>query len=147
MITFNKRGIYGYEIEPLLADLQSLGRFGANRDMTKRIRAYEADWARLQHEKPGWPVDALDVQFHHLLTAWLRFHRGMLIGELVPEALRYLRENPASPALQFFEHIVVDEYQDLNRAEQELIDVLAAGKHLSVVGDVDQSIYLSLIHI
>ena len=141
LITFNNRGIYGYEVEPLLADLQPLGNFGANRDMTKRIRAFEADWARLQHEQPGWPVDALDVQFHHLLTAWLRFHRGMLIGELVPEALRYLRDNPASPALQLFDHIVVDEYQDLNRAEQELIDVLSAGKELSIVGDVDQSIY------
>ena len=141
LITFNNRGIYGYEVEPLLVDLQPLGNFGAKRDMTKRIRAFEADWARLQHEQPGWPVDALDVQFHHLLTAWLRFHRGMLIGELVPEALRYLRDNPASPALQLFDHIVVDEYQDLNRAEQELIDVLSAGKQLSIVGDVDQSIY------
>lgn len=109
LITFNTRGIYGYEVEPLLADLQPLGHFGAKRDMTKRIRAFEADWARLQHEQPGWPIDTLDVQFHHLLTAWLRFHRGMLIGELVPEALRYLRDNPASLALQLFDHIVVDE--------------------------------------
>ncbi len=64
-----------------------------------------------------------------------------MIGELVPEALRYLRNNPASPAFEDYDHIVVDEYQDLNRAEQELIDILAAGRHLSIVGDVDQSIY------
>jgi DNA helicase-2/ATP-dependent DNA helicase PcrA len=141
LITFNSRGIYGYEVEPLLADLQPFGNFGPKREMTKRIRAFEADWARLQHEQPGWPIQPLDVQFHHLLTSWLRFHRGMLIGELVPEALRYLRDNPASAALQLYDHIVVDEYQDLNRAEQELIDVLSAGKQLSIVGDVDQSIY------
>lgn len=141
LITFNDRGIYGYEVVPLLADLQPLGQFGAKRDMTQRIRAFEADWARMQHEQPGWPIEPIDVQFHHLLTAWLRFHRGMLIGELVPEALRYLRDNPASPALQLYDHIVVDEYQDLNRAEQELIDVLSAGKQLSIVGDFDQSIY------
>ena len=124
-----------------LADLQPLGNFGARREMTRRIRAFEADWARMQHQQPGWPVDPIDQQFHILLTAWLRFHRGMLIGELVPEALRYLQNNPASPALQQYDHIVVDEYQDLNRAEQELIDVVAAGKNLSIVGDVDQSIY------
>lgn len=141
LLTFNNRGIYGYEAEPLLADLMPLGNFGPKRDMTKRIRAFEADWARLQNEQPGWPTDPIDIQFHHTLIAWLRFHRGMLIGELVPEALRYLRENPASPALQLYDHIVVDEYQDLNRAEQELIDVLSAGKQLSIVGDVDQSIY------
>ncbi|MDP2816569.1 MAG: UvrD-helicase domain-containing protein, partial [Rectinemataceae bacterium] len=109
--------------------------------MTKRIRAFEADWARLQNQQPGWPVDPIDQTFHIALTEWLLFHKGILIGELVPEALRYLRNNPASLALQQYDYIVVDEYQDLNRAEQELIDVLAAGKNLSVVGDVDQSIY------
>ena len=141
LITFNNKGVSGFEVEPLLADLQPLGDFGARRAMTRRIRAFEADWARMQHQQPGWPIDAVDQQFHNALTAWLRFHSGMLIGELVPEALRYLRNNPASPALQQYDHIVVDEYQDLNRAEQELIDVMAAGRSLSIVGDVDQSIY------
>ena len=141
LLTFNNKGVNGFEVEPLLADLHSLGNFGARREMTRRIRAFEADWARMQHEQPGWPADPIDQQFHNALAAWLQFHRGMLIGELIPEALRYLRNNPASPTLQRFDHIVVDEYQDLNRAEQELIDVVASGKHLAVVGDVDQSIY------
>ena len=141
LLTFDKVKIYRFEAEPLLEDLSALGNFGAKKQMTRRIRAFEAAWARLQHQQPGWPIDPIDRQFHDLLTSWLTFHRGMLIGELVPEALRYLRNNPASPTLQLYDHIVVDEYQDLNRAEQELIDVLAAGKQLSIVGDVDQSIY------
>jgi len=141
LVTFNNKGINGFEVEPLLADVQPLGRFGARRDMTARIRAFEADWARMQHQQPGWPIEPIDQQFHIVLTDWLKFHRGMLIGELVPEALRYLRNNPASPTLQQFDHIVVDEYQDLNRAEQELIDIVAMQKSLSIVGDVDQSIY------
>lgn len=141
LISFNKKGVYGFEIEPLLADLEPLGDFGARREMTRRIRAFEADWARLQHQQPGWPVDPIDQQFHTLLTSWLQFHKGMLIGELVPEALRYLRNNPASTTLQEYDHIVVDEYQDLNKAEQELIDLVVAENYLSIVGDVDQSIY------
>lgn len=141
LITFNNKGVNGFEVEPLLADLQPRGSFGARREMTGRIRAFEGDWARMQHEQLGWPIELIDQQFHIALTAWLRFHKGMLIGELVPEALRYLRSNPASPALQQYDHIVIDEYQDLNRAEQELIDIVAAGKNLSIVGDVDQSIY------
>ena len=40
-----------------------------------------------------------------------------------------------------FDHVIVDEYQDLNRAEQVLIDRLARNGNLAVVGDVDQSIY------
>lgn len=141
LLSFSKSKIFRFEAEPLIEDVGSLGNFGTKREITKRIRAFEADWARLQHEQPGWPDDPTDQAFHQALTSWLRFHRGILIGELVPEALRYLRNNPASPAFQAYDHIVVDEYQDLNRAEQELIDVLAAGRHLSIVGDVDQSIY------
>jgi len=141
LLSFAKSKIYRFEIAPLIEDMRTFGNFGSKKEMTTRIRAFEADWARLQHQQPGWPVDPGDQAFHQHLTAWLRFHRGMLIGELVPEALRYLRNNPASPAFQRYDHIVVDEYQDLNRAEQELIDILAAGRHLSIVGDVDQSIY------
>ena len=141
LLTFTKSGIYRFELEPLTADISVHGDFGTKRDMTKRIRAFEADWARLQHEQPGWPINPVDQTFHQHLTDWLRFHRGMLIGELVPETLRYLRNNPASPAFEMYDYIVVDEYQDLNRAEQELIDVLSTGKHLSIIGDVDQSIY------
>jgi len=141
LLSFDKVKIYRFEAEPLLEDLSTLGNFGSKKQMTKRIRAFEAAWARLQHQQPGWPIEPIDRQFHDVLTDWLTFHRGMLIGELVPEALRYLRNNPASPAMQQYDHIVVDEYQDLNRAEQELIDVLANGRQLSIVGDVDQSIY------
>jgi superfamily I DNA/RNA helicase len=141
LITFNNKGVSGFEVEPLLADLQPLGDFGAKREMTRRVRAFEADWARMQNQQPGWPIEPIDQHFHIALIEWLRFHMGILIGELVPEALRYLRNNPASLALQQYDNIVVDEYQDLNRAEQELIDVVAMGRNLSIVGDIDQSIY------
>ena len=65
----------------------------------------------------------------------------MLIGELVPEAYRHLRDNPACEALSAFDHVIVDEYQDLNRAEQDLIDLLGGNGQTAIVGDVDQSIY------
>ncbi len=41
-----------------------------------------------------------------------------------------------------FRHILVDEYQDTNRAQNELVLLLAGGHHqVSVVGDSDQSVY------
>lgn len=141
LLTFQTNKVSRFEVGPLIEDLGALGTFGAKRAITKRILAFEADWARLQHEQPGWPIDPLDQAFHEHLTRWLRFHQGMLIGELVPEALRYLRNNPSSPVLEDYDHIIADEYQDLNRAEQELLDILARGRHLSIVGDVDQSIH------
>lgn len=141
LVTFSSSGVLQYEGGVLLADLVSAGNFGHKRDCAKRIRAFEAAWARLQAHVPGWPPDAIDKAFHNELLRWLRFHRAMLIGELVPEALRFLRNNPASWVLNAFDHVIVDEYQDLNRAEQELIDLLAAHGAMAIVGDVDQSIY------
>ena len=141
LLTFSKSGILRFEAEPMLQDISEAGPFGEKRDCTKRVRAFEADWARLQSEQPGWPTNAVDAQFHEALLAWLRFHRSMLIGELVPEALRYLRNNPNADALEAFDHVIVDEYQDLNKAEQSLIDLLAANGNQAIVGDVDQSIY------
>lgn len=141
LVSFNRSGILQFEIAPLLEDLKALGAFGTKRDCTKRVRAFEAAWARLQSETPGWPTDTVDHQFHDLLLAWLRFHEALLIGEVVPEALRYLRHNPVCPDLQAFDHVIVDEYQDLNRAEQVLLDLLSRNGNSAVVGDEDQSIY------
>lgn len=41
-----------------------------------------------------------------------------------------------------FQHLLVDEYQDINRVQYELVKLLAAGhRNLCVVGDDDQSVY------
>ncbi len=141
IVTFAKSGVLQFEGKVMLDDLLSAGAFGPKRDCARRIRAFEAAWARLQSELPGWPQDPIDRQFQAALISWLRFHRAILIGELVPEALRFLRNNPAATACAAFDHVIVDEYQDLNKAEQDLIDLLAGNGSTAIVGDVDQSIY------
>ena len=141
IITFSKSGSLQFEGAIMLHDISRSGRFGGRRDCTKRIRAFEAAWARLQSEDPGWPADPVDQRFQVELVDWLRFHEAMLIGELVPEALRYLRNNPLSPSLSEFDHVIVDEYQDLNRAEQVIVDQLSQSGDTAIVGDSDQSIY------
>jgi len=135
------RPLAAFEIEPLLADLRIAASGRDKREMRKLIGAYESAWARLQHETPGVPRTADDLRFEDALIDWLRFHRAMLIGELVPFAYRYLRDNPASPELQQYSHVLVDEYQDLNKAEQEVAAQLASNGNLIIVGDDDQSIY------
>lgn len=123
----------------LLQDLRNAG-LGGVRNCGKKLLAFSAAWARLQHEQPGWPNDAHDQAYQAALLTWLRFHQAMLIGELIPEGIKYLRNNPQSSYRTAFDHVLVDEYQDLNRAEQRLVDLLANGS-LVVVGDEDQSIY------
>jgi DNA helicase II / ATP-dependent DNA helicase PcrA len=133
------RPLNRFEIEPLLYDLPAI--FGNKRDRAKRIRAYEAAWARLQHEQPGYAQAEIDADFERVLTAWLRFHEGMLIGEIIPELYRYLKNNPQSMERSMYDHVLVDEYQDLNKAEQAVIDLLSSNASLCVVGDDDQSLY------
>jgi superfamily I DNA/RNA helicase len=121
-------------------DLARCGQ-GGLRELGRRLKAFNAAWARLQSDQPGWPRDPVDRSFQINLLDWLRFHQAMLIGELVPQALRYLRENPACEERYLFDHTLIDEYQDLNRSEQELLDLLAGAGTLTIVGDEDQSIY------
>lgn len=134
------RPLLDYEKRFLLQDLHDR-EFGNIHARRRRLKAFEAAWARLQSEQPGWPQDPVDRRFHQQLIDWLSFHHAMLIGELVPEALRYLRNNPASPERTTFSHILVDEYQDLNAAEQEFIQLIAENARLTIIGDEDQSIY------
>ncbi len=130
-----------FEYETLLQYLKEREKYGSKRECAKRILAYEAAWARLQSDEPGWPETGIDRDFQSDLLDWLQFHDAMLIGELIPQALNHLRNNPQNEYLGRFDHVIVDEYQDLNRAEQELLDLLSGGGSQFIVGDVDQSIY------
>ena len=141
VVAFNKAKVLQFEASTMLADVVAAGEFGGKRECSRRIRAFEAAWARLQSEEPGWPQDPVDALFQTALLDWLMFHGAILIGELVPQAYRYLRDNPACEALSAFDHVIVDEYQDLNRAEQDVIDLLGRNGQTAIVGDVDQSIY------
>ena len=72
---------------------------------------------------------------------WLKTHKAMLIEELVPIALGYVRNNPECDERKAYAHVLVDEYQDLNVPEQEFIDLVSENANLTVIGDENQSIY------
>jgi DNA helicase II / ATP-dependent DNA helicase PcrA len=72
--------------------------------------------------------DANVMDFDDLLVHW----RTLLIEH--PEAATALKAK--------FRHILVDEYQDTNRLQGEIVDLMASNrKNLTVVGDDAQSIY------
>jgi len=137
------RPLMRFEERFMLEDLgleQGYHHEGYN-DRKNRLKAFEAAWARQQDEQPGWPITDPDRHFQGILNEWLLYHKAMLIGELVPLTLRYMRDNPGCQERGQYRYVLVDEYQDLNRAEQSLIDLLAGNRSLTVVGDEDQSIY------
>lgn len=140
VIDRNPRPLLAFEERFLLEDLKA-DEFGGVNQCQRRLNAFNAAWARLQSEQPGWPKNVIDQSFHQQLMSWLRFHRSILIGELVTIAHNYLRDNPTSEFKCEFAHVLVDEYQDLNRADQALIDLLTEESNVIVIGDEDQSIY------
>ena len=133
------RPLNAFELEPLIYDLKEA--HGGKKRVDKLIKAYEAAWARLQHEQPGYARLEEDEAFQSDLLQWLQFHKAMLIGEVIPELHRYLHRNPGADERSEYSHILVDEFQDLNRAEQDVIRLLSDAADVCIVGDDDQSIY------
>ncbi|NDV88329.1 UvrD-helicase domain-containing protein [Aurantimonas aggregata] len=133
------RPLNEFELKPLICDL--MGAHGGKRAVDKLKKAYEAAWARLQHHQPGYALTPADAAFQADLLAWLKFHESMLIGEVIPQLHQYLHSNPAAGERNEFRHILVDEYQDLNRAEQGVVELLSGAAEVCIVGDDDQSIY------
>ena len=65
----------------------------------------------------------------------------MDFDDLLMNTVRLFREHPdvLEHYRERFEHILVDEYQDTNQAQNEIVLLLAGGHHnVCVVGDTDQ---------
>ena len=132
------RPLNDFEESPLICDLKE---HGGKRAIKKLMKAYEAAWARLQNQQPGYIPSSTDKAFRDDLLAWLKFHEALLIGEVIPQLYQYLHSNPAADERIEYNHILVDEYQDLNRVEQSVIELLSGASEVCIVGDDDQSIY------
>jgi len=74
----------------------------------------------------------------------LRKAAALDFDDLLLRAVDLLRDHPDVRAAwsQRFQYLMVDEFQDTNRAQEELVRLLAGTKkNVCVVGDEDQSIY------
>lgn len=128
-----------HELIPMLYDLGN--EFGTLNDKRKKLEEFEANWARFQDETPGIQLSDCDKLFEKAIMNWLCTHKAMIIGEMIRETYKYLRDNPQCAEKNMFDHVLVDEYQDLNKSEQLVIDFLADKSNIAVIGDDDQSIY------
>jgi superfamily I DNA/RNA helicase len=110
------------------------------RTLAKAMEAASLDDdARIAAEK------CLEVaNIYDLYEAALRKHGGVDFGDLIMRPARLLEEDePVRIGVQLrHRHVLVDEYQDVNRASAHLLKMVAgAGERLWVVGDARQSIY------
>jgi DNA helicase-2/ATP-dependent DNA helicase PcrA len=84
------------------------------------------------------------AHLYHVYQEELRKNNGMDFDDLIFLAIRLLETFPEvrEAFASGFRYILIDEYQDTNKAQYRLIRLLVgAHKNLVVVGDDDQSIY------
>lgn len=87
---------------------------------------------------------ATQVQFNECYRSLLNYYHSVDWYDVVELALKLLCENKGvlDEVADKVDHLLVDEYQDLNLTDHELIRLLSTkAKSLMVFGDDDQSIY------
>lgn len=73
--------------------------------------------------------------YEYLLTN----HKLLTFGSMIKNAVENLSKKPE--VLSNIKYLMVDEYQDINRAQEELIRLIGNNANVFVVGDPRQSIY------
>ncbi|KQZ07828.1 ATP-dependent helicase [Agromyces fucosus] len=124
---------------------------------TLRDVAAEIEWRKVSGAGPesyatrlatrGAPGNLTAEQFLAVVDAYesLKDERRMLDFEDVLLAMAGMIESEASVAMhvrESYRHFIVDEYQDVSPAQQQLLDLWLGGRRdLCVVGDASQTIY------
>lgn len=120
-------------------DLKSLLSLSRIRDVQELFNKLSADWQTLSAESGQFSPDP------RFIGAWQE-HRALfgytLRSELVYQLKRCLEQIPDFQLEATIQHLLVDEYQDLNRCDLAIINALTnQGPELFIAGDDDQSIY------
>ncbi len=71
--------------------------------------------------------------------AILDAHKRLTFNRMINLALENLQEKPE--VLSEVEYLIVDEYQDINRAQEQLIQLIGQSAEIFIVGDPRQTIY------
>ncbi|HOO49680.1 MAG TPA: ATP-dependent DNA helicase [Alphaproteobacteria bacterium] len=66
-------------------------------------------------------------------------HRRLTFNRMIALAVQHLQEKPET--LSHIRHLIVDEYQDINRAQERLIQLIGHSGNIFIVGDPRQTIY------
>jgi DNA helicase II / ATP-dependent DNA helicase PcrA len=117
--------------------------------MLERMKQELVPFARLA----SWSTSADDADRGDLMGACVRLFRAyerecrerrlLDFEDLLVLSVRMLEENQSllDKYTSHYLHVLVDEYQDLNLAQERLVELIASKSQPFVVGDDDQSIY------
>ncbi|MBI4877657.1 MAG: UvrD-helicase domain-containing protein [Acidobacteria bacterium] len=142
-----------YDEDEQLALVKSIYR---NVGLDEKFMQYRAAISRISHAKnhQQTPADfyrqSTDPKTSKLAVVFeqyesrLRQANALDFDDLLLEAVRLLHHDQTTRDLynRRFEHLMIDEYQDTNRSQYQLMQLLTVRhQNVCVVGDEDQSIY------
>jgi DNA helicase-2/ATP-dependent DNA helicase PcrA len=148
-----------YPADPLVLDSWELetifdAEFGNTRGLGKTRceeirREHEAFWSTGQWGPPNYipPNPAISAaerrDFQQFHTPRTQTYSCVLPGEIIRQCVGHMNAGTLDPVtLLNIQHLIVDEYQDLNPVDLEFVDLMTArGVILFVAGDDDQSVY------
>lgn len=137
--------LLNFEKQYLVSDLKLLLPDLHKNKIRKMLEEFSAGWAVKPHEEVFDETDE-KIKFKTMVINWLSEHEAAMMEEIVYGAVDLIKkmkaQNITSELINEPQYIFVDEFQDLNKLEQEFVDLLAESSELLlIVGDPDQSIY------
>ncbi len=128
----NIRIMHDFEVKAMIRDLDpDIGKYQKKEKLYKNCKKNSGSRLLTDDEK----------QFLENKNVWLNKHKAVILDDLIPKVCELLKKESVRKEWNY-QQVMVDEYQDLNRTEQEFVELLIAddGK-LAVIGDDDQAIY------
>ncbi len=119
-------------------------------DLEEFLRFIELVKADIVSPGECYEQQGLSKKYQYFLQAYDFFEEGRLkqnirfFDDLLHEPVMALKENPqlAEWVANRVDHIIVDEYQDINEVQQQLLKFIGGSRaRVMAVGDVDQCIY------
>ena len=133
-------------IKQVLEELKIDDKTFSPRTLYARIEAAKNELIDPQSYQSGASdfFESRVAEIYQLYQKKLDANRALDFGDLIFRTVQLFRQNPRvlGKYQDLFRYILIDEYQDTNRAQYILTRLLAEKNHnLCVVGDDDQSIY------
>lgn len=132
--------VLDFEKQIMLSDLKVIFPRTDKRELNQMLNEFSAGWAVRPHDEV-FNEDDIQKNFKSAVLNWLDEHEAAMMEEIVYNAVD-LAKKIRTDFIEKPQYIFVDEFQDLNKLEQEFVNLLGANSKLVlVVGDPDQSIY------
>jgi DNA helicase II / ATP-dependent DNA helicase PcrA len=145
--TDDRSEIYGNQVYAAFNQLRSENKVKPDVMMDKDTALTAIEYWKGSLIKPddaGWKGEECYDLVYALLEQSRVDNRGITYDDMIVVAVDLLKHDTTFSRewRGKFAHIIVDEYQDINYAQQKLVELLADGRaDVMVVGDDDQTIY------